>query len=521
MNTGNIIHQFIHDVSKQVSQVHELETNASNDEDKRKIAQNCGFRLMGRRTFKSFDILAFVIHALFPLYYGGLIFGVATMQRFYLLLFGEAWYGEKGQHGIISVKANEIERLIHLPRIFLYGCISFGNLWFSASFWTSNNHSYPMWVSIFEVVLKVIIGASVICAIYFLIHWIFSPSTTTKQARPQEKDKAFAPLKENPRCPSIDGEKSVKPTKPIEEISINEIMPMEEDTKEKVSVPQNLTTNKPLSNKDIKWLRSHLERIKDELVQFVDVGECTLVVWNPYSGFEKFNYQVKIGNEYKNYEEETALFKDIASRYGITGKTFFLLRDTVEKIWWNSESHLRIIPTGDYIYHTMITIKLPKPVLFCTDYANIVTLSQPHEKIVIAKLYSNPNLIAECEIAYKEREQQRAIERQQRLEIEEKKKIAEKIKERKRRRDLERLVEQELIDSGELFGEKSHKRPPIPRDVVDAVWRRDGGRCVYCGSTQNLQLDHIIPFSKGGDTCLENLQLLCRSCNIKKSNKIG
>lgn len=98
--------------------------------------------------------------------------------------------------------------------------------------------------------------------------------------------------------------------------------------------------------------------------------------------------------------------------------------------------------------------------------------------------------------------------------------IAAKIKEKHRRRQLEKVIRQELIDSGELFGEQP-KRPPIPREIVDAVYSRDGGRCVYCGSTDNLQLDHIIPFSKGGATTLENLQLLCQKCNIEKSNKIG
>ena len=102
----------------------------------------------------------------------------------------------------------------------------------------------------------------------------------------------------------------------------------------------------------------------------------------------------------------------------------------------------------------------------------------------------------------------------------EKEEVAAKLLERQRRRELEAQVRQELIDSGQLFEDKT-KRPPIPREVVDAVYRRDGARCVYCGSTENLQLDHIIPFSKGGATSLENLQLLCQKCNIEKSNKIG
>lgn len=102
----------------------------------------------------------------------------------------------------------------------------------------------------------------------------------------------------------------------------------------------------------------------------------------------------------------------------------------------------------------------------------------------------------------------------------EKKRIADKLKEKQRKHELEKIVRQELIDNGELFGDQT-KRPPIPREVADAVYKRDGGRCVYCGSTENLQLDHIIPFSKGGATSIENLQLLCQKCNLEKSNKIG
>lgn len=102
----------------------------------------------------------------------------------------------------------------------------------------------------------------------------------------------------------------------------------------------------------------------------------------------------------------------------------------------------------------------------------------------------------------------------------EKESIAYRLKEKQRVRDLEKQVRQELIDSGELFGDQT-KRPPIPREVVDAVFRRDGGRCQECGATEDLQLDHIIPFSKGGATSVENLQLLCGKCNREKSNKIG
>lgn len=116
-------------------------------------------------------------------------------------------------------------------------------------------------------------------------------------------------------------------------------------------------------------------------------------------------------------------------------------------------------------------------------------------------------------------ERRMAERRRKREEEEERDRVADRIRERHRRRELEKMVEQELIDRGEIL--PSAKRPPIPKDVADAVYRRDGGRCVYCGSQENLHFDHIIPFSKGGDTSVENLQLLCRKCNLEKSNKIG
>jgi len=63
-------------------------------------------------------------------------------------------------------------------------------------------------------------------------------------------------------------------------------------------------------------------------------------------------------------------------------------------------------------------------------------------------------------------------------------------------------------------------RAPIPEAVRSEVWRRDSGKCVQCGSKQNLQFDHIIPVTRGGATSTANLQLLCQPCNGSKTNKI-
>ncbi|SRR5258708_18522761 len=60
----------------------------------------------------------------------------------------------------------------------------------------------------------------------------------------------------------------------------------------------------------------------------------------------------------------------------------------------------------------------------------------------------------------------------------------------------------------------------IPPEVKKAVWERDGGRCVKCGSQSEMHFDHIIPRSKGGSTTVENLQLLCKSHNLAKGSRI-
>lgn len=68
--------------------------------------------------------------------------------------------------------------------------------------------------------------------------------------------------------------------------------------------------------------------------------------------------------------------------------------------------------------------------------------------------------------------------------------------------------------------EQEHNRL-IPTAVKVAVYARDKGRCVKCGSTKNLHYDHILPFSKGGSsTTPDNIQLLCATCNLKKRDHI-
>lgn len=57
------------------------------------------------------------------------------------------------------------------------------------------------------------------------------------------------------------------------------------------------------------------------------------------------------------------------------------------------------------------------------------------------------------------------------------------------------------------------------------VLQRDNFKCCACGTSPaispgiELHVDHVEPWSKGGDTIFENLQTLCSKCNIGKSNE--
>ena len=51
------------------------------------------------------------------------------------------------------------------------------------------------------------------------------------------------------------------------------------------------------------------------------------------------------------------------------------------------------------------------------------------------------------------------------------------------------------------------------------VWIRNKGQCATCGTRKDLQYDYIMPISEGGSNTIDNLQLLCKTCNQKKSVK--
>lgn len=81
---------------------------------------------------------------------------------------------------------------------------------------------------------------------------------------------------------------------------------------------------------------------------------------------------------------------------------------------------------------------------------------------------------------------------------------------------------QENGDAKEEVIKHKTKREPSNRLKVQ-VLMRDGNKCRICGvecsgGLHNIHFDHIIPWSKGGETTFENLQVLCSSCNAAKGD---
>lgn len=68
------------------------------------------------------------------------------------------------------------------------------------------------------------------------------------------------------------------------------------------------------------------------------------------------------------------------------------------------------------------------------------------------------------------------------------------------------------------------ERGKVSNKMRFSIYERDGYRCRKCGISDrhaNLEIDHIIPISKGGKSTYDNLQTLCHKCNVEKGDSIN
>lgn len=75
-----------------------------------------------------------------------------------------------------------------------------------------------------------------------------------------------------------------------------------------------------------------------------------------------------------------------------------------------------------------------------------------------------------------------------------------------------------------ISGRNKKKRVPIRnyKKILKELLYKYKFKCVICDEKEEskLTIDHIHPVSKGGSDDKSNLQIMCKSCNSKKSNKI-
>lgn len=90
-------------------------------------------------------------------------------------------------------------------------------------------------------------------------------------------------------------------------------------------------------------------------------------------------------------------------------------------------------------------------------------------------------------------------------------------------KDILELMNALLHPLDEQGEEAKRQRNMMSPSLRMEVLKRDGYRCRICGRSANdgarLEVDHIIPISKGGKTELSNLQTLCWDCNRGKGNQ--
>jgi 5-methylcytosine-specific restriction endonuclease McrA len=86
-----------------------------------------------------------------------------------------------------------------------------------------------------------------------------------------------------------------------------------------------------------------------------------------------------------------------------------------------------------------------------------------------------------------------------------------------RRRQLRPNLHQPTVIRLRQFVRVPYRQMPLTRRNV---FQRDDHRCQYCGTgSETLSIDHVVPRSRGGADCWENVTTACLACNVRKGNR--
>lgn len=96
-------------------------------------------------------------------------------------------------------------------------------------------------------------------------------------------------------------------------------------------------------------------------------------------------------------------------------------------------------------------------------------------------------------------------------------------------KDISLLIKKLNKKNGDYFCDKTVwdtlckvERSMVSNKLRFAIYERDGRKCCCCGASQKstrLEIDHIIPISRGGKSTPDNLQTLCHRCNYAKRDR--
>lgn len=107
--------------------------------------------------------------------------------------------------------------------------------------------------------------------------------------------------------------------------------------------------------------------------------------------------------------------------------------------------------------------------------------------------------------------------------IKNKKEIDSNIEKLKKLRDSIPELQKFQIPKKKKTTPLKRKRGVLPQGLRHLVFKKSNFKCVQCGVSKkesSLHIDHILPLSRGGTDELDNLQILCRECNLDKSDLI-
>lgn len=88
---------------------------------------------------------------------------------------------------------------------------------------------------------------------------------------------------------------------------------------------------------------------------------------------------------------------------------------------------------------------------------------------------------------------------------------------------MEKEYEEKLAEKDKKIAELEHLlgRPSRLKRLREKAMKRDNGKCVKCGSKEQLHLHHKLPILDGGLDTLGNVEMLCKNCHALEHKDSG